>query len=305
MQTDTIYIVGAGAIGKVLAVLLAQQQKKVIILRGSVEEANPQKEKIQVQLSSGETMEAAIEISSLSRYAMLKGLVVLTNKSFGNQRLADLLKPLINDTPLVLLQNGLNVEQPFTAHAFPHIYRCVLFATSQPNAVNRFSFKPVAASPIGIINGNKEMLAAVVEQLNNPWFPFRAGEDIQPVIWTKAIVNSVFNSVCPLLETDNGIFYRNRQALAVAERVITEGVAVAAANGIALHTPQVIQTLLSISNSADGQLISTYQDILNKRPTEIDTLNVAIVNSATDKTLVKETALLGELVKIKSALNGG
>ena len=64
--------------------------------------------------------------------------------------------------------------------------------------------------------------------------------------------------------------------------------------------------LLQISRSSDGQLISTYQDILAGRPTEIDTLNFAISRQADSlqlSHLVTETKLLGELVQLKSRLS--
>lgn len=64
--------------------------------------------------------------------------------------------------------------------------------------------------------------------------------------------------------------------------------------------------MLAISRSSDGQLISTLQDINNKRPTEIDMLNLEIVGIAeklSAENLVTETRLLGELTAIKSRLN--
>jgi 2-dehydropantoate 2-reductase len=50
------------------------------------------------------------------------------------------------------------------------------------------------------------ILENIILQLNNSHFQFRAEENIQPLIWKKAINNCIFNSICPLLETDNGSF---------------------------------------------------------------------------------------------------
>jgi len=126
------------------------------------------------------------------------------------------------------------------------------------------------------------------------------------VIWEKAIANSVFNSVCPLLEADNGIFHRNEAALAIARNIIAECVAIAALKGVALQAQNVENTLLRISRLSDGQLISTLQDIRNGRPTEIDTLNGAIAGMADQlgrSDMVSGTRLLGELTKIKADIN--
>lgn len=209
------------------------------------------------------------------------------------------------DAPLIILQNGLKVETAFEENNFPEIYRCVLFASAQYAGNNSLRFKPAAISPVGIIRGDLSSLHNLVEKISNPYFIFKAEKNIHPVIWTKAIVNSVFNAVCPLLETDNGIFYRNEKALTIAKRIIAECITVAASQGIHLKAEEVLERLLLISKTSEGQLISTYQDILNKRETEIDTLNIAIARIAgklPQQGLAKETSLLGELVQIKSEI---
>ena len=302
---DKIYIVGAGAIGKVLAVLLKPANKNVIILRGSIDDQSSYTEKIQVELYDKTTLEAEVEVSTLSHFTALHGIVVLTNKSYGNQHLSQVLSSKISNSPIVILQNGLGVEQAFIDHGFPEIYRCVLFATSQTIGENKLRFKPVSVSPIGTIKGNSDRLNIIVEQLNSDNFQFKAETNIETVIWKKAIVNSVFNSVCPLLEIDNGIFHRDEKTLAIAKRVIEECVAIAKETGVFLNIDEVVESLLLISKFSDGQLISTFQDIKNKRETEIETLNFAIVNVAkklNKEHMVTETKLLGELIKLKSEL---
>lgn len=306
MQSETVYIIGAGAIGKVLAVFLTLGGKEVVLLRGSVNDGRRSYEKIEVELPDQSTVEAEVQIATLSHFKRLDGLVLFTNKSYGNAHLAKAVYEKAGHSPIVILQNGLHVEQPFIDEGFHSIYRCVLFATSQSLSANRFRFKPVSPSPIGLVKGGAESLKAIVQTIDNAYFPFRDEPNIEPVVWTKTIVNCVFNSICPLLEIDNGIFHRNERALLLAKHVIAECVDVAKATGVFLREEEVVNTLLQISKSSDGQLISTYQDIKNKRRTEIETLNFAIVDAARKLSLsnaVKETGLLGNLIRVKSELN--
>lgn len=298
-----IYIIGAGAIGKALAVFLTLAGKQVTLLRGSVDDGTTQTETIQVVLEDDRMLEAAVEVSTLSNFAVLNGIIVLTNKSYGNQSLAAALKGKTAQSPLVILQNGLGVEQPFVDNGFL-TYRCVLFVTSQTIAGNKIRFKPVSVCPIGSVNGNNDALNTIVESLGTQYFSFRPEANIQIITWKKAIINCVFNSVCPLLDIDNGVFHRNNSALAIAKRVITECLAVAAKQGVSLRQQEVEEGLLAISRMSDGQAISTLQDIRNKRETEIDTLNFAIAQMAkVDNIDVIETTLLGELTKLKSILH--
>lgn len=298
-----IYIIGAGAIGKALAVFLTLAGKQVTLLRGSVDNGTTQAETLQVILEDGCTLEAAVEVSTLSNFTVLNGIIVLTNKSYGNHNLAAVLKGKTAQSPIVILQNGLGVEQPFVDNGFS-TYRCVLFVTSQAIANNQIRFKPVSVCPVGVINGNNNVLNTIVENLSTQYFSFRAEANIQTIIWKKAIINCVFNSVCPLLDIDNGVFHRNENALAIAKRVIAECLAVAAKQGVSLRQHEVEEGLLAISRMSDGQAISTLQDIRNKRETEIDTLNFAIAQMANgDDIDVIETNLLGQLTKLKSILH--
>lgn len=301
-----VFIVGAGAVGKALAVCLKQKGKDVQLIRGHVDQGEARRENIVLEMKGDLKLEAEIEITTLGNHHQLKGLVVLTNKSFGNKDLAEKLKPMIKDSPVVLLQNGLGVEQPFLENDFPEIFRCVLFLTAQHTLENTVSYKPVAPSPVGSVGCGSTSLEGIVKILDTPHFRFMAEKNIQRVIWKKAIANCVFNSICPLLEVDNGIFHRNKDVFAMAHRVITECVTVANKKGIDLGISELEEQVLTISRMSDGQLISTLQDINNKRETEIDTLNFEIYRIAQAMNLaskVKETRLLGELIKLKSELN--
>jgi 2-dehydropantoate 2-reductase len=303
-----IYIIGAGAVGKALAVFLKLQGKNVCIVRGSVDNTPTQIETISIQMDMETTLKADIEVSTLSSHSAFDGILVVTSKSFGNESLAKILKSRAKNTPILLLQNGLGVENPFIQEAFTDLHRCVLFTTCQVVGENLVRFKPVAESLVGQINGHLESLDHITNQLNNPIFKFRTEVKIQYSIWKKAIANCVFNSICPLLDTDNGIFLRNKNVMELAEKVIQECVNIANLSGIEISVNEVIESVKMISKMSDGQLISTLQDINNKRPTEIETLNfavVAIARSFGKESEVTHTKLLGELTKMKADLNLG
>jgi len=304
----TIYIIGAGAIGKTLAVCLTQHGRDVHLIRGRVDDGSSYSEKITLKLKSGQVLTTDIRFNYLCNFSDLNnGLVVLTNKSFGNKELAKKLKSKAINSPIVILQNGLGIEKTFIDNNFQEIYRCVLFATSQNVSKSEVNYKPVAVSPIGVVQNHNSVLASIVKEINTPDFKFVAEDNIDKIIWKKAIANCVFNSICPLLEVDNGIFHRNEKVFNLANRIIKECLLVANNNGgINLGVKEIEEQVIAISKMSDGQLISTLQDIQNKRETEIDTLNLEIFRLAKKMNLeaqVKETKLLGELVKLKSELS--
>ena len=116
---DKIYIIGAGSIGKVLAAFLVAENQDVILIRGSIDNLPTLNETIRVLLVDGTEQLARVEVSTLSQHPKLDGMVVLTNKSYGNENLGRLLMGRTRDSPLVILQNGLGIEQNFRGPSFP------------------------------------------------------------------------------------------------------------------------------------------------------------------------------------------
>src|SRR5436305_14738265 len=97
---EIAYIIGAGAIGKVLAVCMSKEGRKVILLRGSVDTGETQKENICVTIPSEDEINADVTIDTLKNYQHLEGVVVLCSKSYGNAALADALKQKIGNSPI-------------------------------------------------------------------------------------------------------------------------------------------------------------------------------------------------------------
>lgn len=302
---ETIYVLGAGAVGFPLAAALAHNGRRVVALRTSRDDVPGGTVTLTVQ-NGDQQFEAAVETVSLSKLSHLNGMLVIAAKAYANDALARALKARNATGPLVLLQNGVGVERAFLEAQFPAIYRGVLYVTSQALEANVFSMRPVTASPIGVIRGNPAELEACVTALTTETLPFRSEAHIEREVWKKAISNAAFNSICPLLEVDNGIFARDARVAELALGVIRECVAVTERLNLDLSEDELMEQVLLISRRSDGQLISTLQDLRSGRPTEITFLNLAIaeVGATLDPPLpLPQVTLLGKLIAAKSALH--
>jgi 2-dehydropantoate 2-reductase len=301
-----IYIVGAGAIGMSLAVNLIQSGRSVTAVRTSDSKYAWDTITIAVQCDKGTPAEAPVEMVSLSRLESIRdGIIVITAKATANRLIASELKQKEAIGPIVIMQNGIGVESPFIDSGFPDIYRCVLYATSQESEKNCYRFRSVAASPIGIVKGDAQKLKDLVEQLNTLKFQFRVEERIREETWKKTIMNAVFNSLCPLLEVDNGIFRRDPNVAEVALDIVREIVEVTKRIGLDFNEKALMEQLMMISERSDGQLISTLQDLKNGSETEIAFLNLEIARIAeelTPRVAVSKTKFLGELILLKSKI---
>jgi 2-dehydropantoate 2-reductase len=299
---EQIYILGTGAIGFPLAAYLAHSGRKVIAVRTS--RVDIPKSTIAITLHRDHNqLTIPIETISLSKLNEMNGIFVITAKSYANPALAQALQNKKATGSIVILQNGIGIEKPFLEAQFSQVYRCVLYFTSQTLAETEFSVRPITSSPVGIIQGNPQGLLACLEVLNTDAFPFRLEGNIQREIWKKAIINAVFNSVCPLLEVDNGIFTRDQAVQQLAREIIAECVTLSDQLGLGLTESELLGQLLSISQRSNGQAISTLQDIRLGRPTEIESLNLemARIAAALNPPLeLPKTELLGRMVLAKS-----
>ncbi|WP_236975773.1 ketopantoate reductase family protein [Membranihabitans maritimus] len=303
MTNQTIYIIGSGAIGKALAVFLQLENKNVLLIRGRTDNQPAEKVPITLTDQNNRKFKQDIILTTFSNLTNINGIVLIATKAFANEDIADKLKDITGDFSVVLLQNGLHIEKPF--ENFQNVYRGVLLSTSQLNGPHNITFKKVDDSPIGPIFGQNPIPDEIVAQINTPYFGFRKDNDIVKLVWEKVITNCAFNSICPLLETDNGIFHRDPTVLELAQKIIEECVEVATSYQIKLDPKTIENKLLLISQRAEGQLISTYEDIRHKRRTEIDSLNLEITRLAqqsgkSDSTI--HTSLLGKMIQMKAKI---
>jgi 2-dehydropantoate 2-reductase len=300
-----ISIFGAGAIGLPLAVHLQRAGRSVRVIRTSQPDAPPHTLTVTVQHGAS-AVSATIACIGLTHLQARDGISVVTTKAFANAILAQALAQRPSTGPIILLQNGIGVEAPFHAAGLNDVYRCILYITSSPLSTHHFSAHAVTPSPIGNVLGDGRNLAACVAALHTDPFPFCVAEQIQPAIWNKAIVNAVFNSICALLDTDAGVLLRNATSWELAQAVIAECIALTDRLGIDLDQQVVTEQIRRISQQSSGQIPSTLQDIRNRRPTEIDFLNLGIAGVAAQlqpPLAMPQTELLGRLVAAKSALH--
>ncbi len=308
MSDSGIWICGGGAVGMALAAHLARRGdgESVTLIRCSHPALPPRERLVTVHDGRGGGWSAPVRTTSLQAVNKPAGLLVITAKNHANSFLARALREKQARGAVVLLQNGLGVEKSFVEAGFPEIYRGVLYVTAQREIGGRHIFRSIASSPVGIIRGRESALAACVTALDSPGFPFHAEENIEREAWAKSIINAVFNSLCPLLDTDNGVFAREMVARSLAAEIVAECVSLAEHRGIPLQESNIMERLLQISRGGEGMLISTLQDIRSGRETEIESLNLAFARiAAADhiETMVATTTILGRLVLAKSLMS--
>jgi 2-dehydropantoate 2-reductase len=307
-ETETVHVLGTGAVGLPLAAYLASAGRTVIAVRTGNVSAPVERTTVVIRGDALATDTISLDLVRLDELPKLDGIVVITAKAFANPAIAATLRARAFGGPVVILQNGLNVEAPFLANLGGEIYRGVLYVTSQTEAKRAAMFRQIASCPVGIVRGTEAGLRDCVAAITTPRFRFHAESDIRREVWKKTIINAVFNSICPLLDTDNGVFARDEVAADLSRQIVRECLVLARSQGIDLDEAGVIEQAMRISRGSDGVLISTLQDIRAGRSTEIESLNLAIARLAAESAPPIElpcTEFLGRMIQAKSRLQSG
>jgi 2-dehydropantoate 2-reductase len=125
---------------------------------------------------------------------------------------------------------------------------------------------------------------------------------IQGQVWTKLLVNAGINAATALCGVKNGVMASNPDAAALLRAAVAEGMAVAAALGIALAHPDPAAHALAVAEATAGNDSSMLQDLRAGRPTEIQAINGAIAEQAAALGLpAPVNATLARLVRIRES----
>lgn len=267
MSNGTWVILGPGSLGRLLATHLAGHVPLVMVGRQASE--NP------LFLS---TPEGKSRIRSLPRVTAQQApghpvMVHITTKAYATQTALEELSPHIPDeTPLVLWQNGYQVQEPLT-RSWPGPVLC---ATTSEGAYTKGEDTVVHAgyghTYIGHLDGRYEAFAqCIATTLTVAGLHADPCNDIRIRLWHKLAVNAAINPLVAQYRIRNGQLrdhpYRHR-VMAVIEEVAT----VMAAERIAPPEEGWAARTWSVIEGTANNRASMLQDVLAGRPTERDAI---------------------------------
>jgi len=149
-----------------------------------------------------------------------------------------------------------------------------------------------------IIGGPQELeglLEEVVAVLGEAGFRSRLSHDVEGLIWGKLIVNVGINALAAITGVRNGRLPEIPEARCIMERAVDEALTVSFKMGVRLPYEEPFARVLEVCRMTSQNRASMLQDVLKKRPTEVDFINDAIV---------REGKRLGVPVPVNETLTG-
>jgi 2-dehydropantoate 2-reductase len=102
-------------------------------------------------------------------------------------------------------------------------------------------------------------------------------DDLDALVWGKLLVNVGINAISALLRVPNGALAEVPAVRDLVAQAVAEGVAVAEARGVQLPYADALQHTLDVVTATAANRSSMLQDVLRGSPSEIVTINGAIV----------------------------
>ena len=144
-----------------------------------------------------------------------------------------------------------------------------------------------------------DVIDTLIQAFNDAGLPAHASSNLDEIVWGKLIVNVAINALTGILRVPNGIIAEHTGAMAIAHAAVQEAIHVAQAHGISLPYDDAFSHAMSVARATAGNRSSTLQDVMRGSPSEIMTINGAVVAYAEQKGIpVPVNRLLVEFMNI-------
>ncbi|WP_205729154.1 ketopantoate reductase family protein [Ferrimonas sediminicola] len=271
-MAEPIALLGGGAIGQLLAALLARQGVEPVIIGrpGTSREVREH----QLTRLDGKRFRHRLCHLPPESMAACQALLVTTKAYQAEQALTPLLPRLCPQTPIVLLHNGMGPQQRLAQrHPDKQWWAGTLTdgaLREAPCSVRHTGLGQRFAGPLGEGGTLPQGLAAI---------GFEMDRNIHLRLWQKLAVNALINPLTALHRCRNGELTRP-EFLEPLTRLSQELVQVAASQGVVLDAAQVLALGLTVAEATAANRSSMLSDIEAQRKTEIEAISGYVVTVA-------------------------
>ncbi len=312
MAAERVCVIGAGAIGSLLAAHLSRVCEVWVLTRRTEQSEALRAHGLEVSGKSELVgrVHATADAAELPDFDLGIVAVKATDLEQAGRRLAG----VAPGATMMTIQNGLGAEEVIARHGDWPLISSVTFMSGTRRSDVHVEYELDTATWLGPWAGTATGQAVVDEVaalINASGLHAEAMADLVPAQWSKLIFNSAVNSTSALTELPHvALFVDEEEAWSlghVVRTLIEEGVAVAAAAGIELHEDPWSMNTLAVkrgetARSDYAHLPSMLEDVLARRPTEVDFIAGALVREATRRGVaVPVTAAAYQLIKGKEA----
>ena len=307
-----VCVVGAGAIGSLLAAHLSRVCETWVLTRRpqQAEQLNEEGLRVSGKHEFVGRVRATADASELPDF----DLGIIAVKANDLEHVGLRLTGLSPQATMMTIQNGLGAESVIARHGDWPLISSVAFMSGTRRSDVHVEYELDTATWLGpwaTTATDRDIVEAVAALINASGLNAEAMDDLVPAQWSKLIFNSAINSVSALTELPHVALFVDEDGDAslghVVRALVQEGKAVAAAAGIELYEDPWEMNALAVkrgetARSDYAHLPSMLEDVLAHRPTEVEFIAGALHREADRLGVpVPVTAAAHRLIKGKEA----
>jgi len=279
-----IAVLGAGAMGSLYGAYLSRYNEVYMIdVNNQVVESINKRGLVIYEKKENKDVIFPVAAITNSEDLGIMDLIIVFVKNIYTISAMEKNKNLIGENTLVLtLQNGAGNDRDLEKFVNK---KNILIGTTEHNCAalepGRISHNSSGITNLGMVLYNIDILNQVCDMFKSCDINTEIYENIQEVIWNKLFINMSLNSVTAVLQCKVGYLHESNDASQIIKMILSEAVDVANADGTFFNKDEVIQKVEKhIQDDFYEVITSMNQDVINKRITEIDHINGAVVRAA-------------------------
>ncbi|MGM0404657.1 MAG: ketopantoate reductase family protein [Thermoplasmatota archaeon] len=266
-------IVGPGALGTFLAGMIGKMNQVVLYGRKDLSLK-------EVDISGKTQLKTDIKYTTDPNALSDLEYVIICTKSFQTEQvMKDIHKYLSEKTMVVSLQNGLKNEKIISK--FVGEDRVIGGITENGITFKKYGeviYAGKGETIIGLFGDNFIIGVKKFSQiLNDAGIENKISDNIYGHIWKKVIINAGINPITALSGLKNGAIIDDKNLFSLMEYICEESVKVAETE-VVLPGKDPFKEAVKVAKNTSENKSSMLQDVENKRKTEIDCINGAIVS---------------------------
>ena len=276
-----IAVIGPGALGSLVAGFLKIKAKEdVWLVDKSAQRAKKIKEDgVKIEGISG-NFQAKVSVTADPKEVGVCELVIVCVKSYSTEDACKEIKELVSaETYVMTLQNGIgNVQILNDYFGADRVIAGITNHGSTLLGVGNVRHAGKGDTIIGKSDGKvSSALKNISALLTKASFETKISKDMDSVIWSKLIINVGINALTAITGLKNGALIEYDGTRELLRGAVQEAVKIVKRKRIKLAYDDPIQKVESVCKATQDNISSMLQDVLNKKRTEIEFINGAIV----------------------------
>lgn len=270
-----VVILGAGAVGMLVASYLSKDNRVTLVTRRQAQADTINQQGLH-RINIDHSVERLTLNSSIQFPQLKTETIVIVAVKYGQlNSIYPLLNALNENIPLIFLQNGLaHYEEVLT---LPQ--KNIAFGSCQFGAqvVNDFTVihRGLGVLKLAVGRGNKE-LYSLLKNIEFSNFQIENVENAEQMLFEKALLNCFINPLTAILNVKNGYLNERESTLCLLELLFEEF-----KNAFPIEMENFhFDDVQNLCNKTATNTSSMLADMLNNRPTEVETIVGALIKKA-------------------------